>query len=222
MDNFIKNYDLFIFDLDDTIVKTENFHYDAWLLTLKNYINSEFTFTYDFFCSKFHSTITNNNSIKEYLENELNLNNYEEIIRFKNDIYLNIINNNIISLIDGCDKLINLIIENKKQFVIITNSLKSHIDYFSELFPILKNSSKNYYREILNFKKPHPQCYQMVLKDFPNKQMVGFEDSITGIQAITQIPEIYTYFINSNDYIHFEYIINNYKVTQINNYLDLL
>jgi beta-phosphoglucomutase-like phosphatase (HAD superfamily) len=222
MVDLIQNNDLFIFDLDDTIVKTEKFHYEAWLTTLKNFISKDFTITYDFFCSKFHATIKNNNSIKEYLVNELELINYEEIINFKNDKYISIINKNKINLIEGCDKLMNLIINNKKQFVIVTNSLKCQIDYFSELFPILKKSSKNYYREIIKLKKPNPECYKMVLNDFPNKQMVAFEDSITGIQAITQIPEIYTYFINSIDYIHFEYIINNYRVTHINNYLDLL
>jgi beta-phosphoglucomutase-like phosphatase (HAD superfamily) len=221
MNNLIKNYDLFIFDLDDTIVKTEILHYEAWLFTLKNFISQEFTFTYEYFCLKFHATINNINSIKHYLENELNLNNYEEVINFKNNKYLKIIKKKNISLIDGCEILMDLIINNGKQFVIVTNSLKCQIDYFSELFPILKKSSKNYYREIINLKKPNPECYQMVLKDFPNKRMVGFEDSITGIQAITQLPKIETYFINSKNYVYYEYIINNYKVNQINNYLDL-
>ena len=33
--NIFKTYDLFIFDLDDTLVKTEEYHYDAWLKTLQ-------------------------------------------------------------------------------------------------------------------------------------------------------------------------------------------
>jgi hypothetical protein len=52
--------------------------------------------------------------------------------------------------------------------------------------------------------------------------MVGFEDSITGIQSITQVPEIFTYFINTYEYIHYEYILKNYNVIQINDYLELI
>ena len=109
-----------------------------------------------------------------------------------------------------------------KKFVIVSNSLKQHIDFFSELFPILKNSSKNYYREILVNRKPHPECYLKVISDFPNMKMVGFEDSITGIHSITSAFDIFTYFINTPDYHHYDYIINNYPITLITNYLQLL
>jgi beta-phosphoglucomutase-like phosphatase (HAD superfamily) len=112
------------------------------------------------------------------------------------------------------------IINLNKEFVIVSNSLKSNIDFFSELFPILKKSSKNYYREILKNKKPNPECYLTVIRDFPSRKMIGFEDSITGIHAITAVPEIKTMFINTSDYYHYDYIMKNYDVTNITNYND--
>ena len=220
MERLIEKYDLFIFDLDDTIVKTEKYHYESWLKTLKRFVGSDFYINYEDFCSKFHSMIEN--SIRTYLVNELKLSNYDDVIKTKNELYFEIIKNNNISLLNGCDKFLNKIIDKNKEFVIVSNSLKCHIDLFSEMFPILKKSSKNYYREILTNKKPHPECYQKVLIDFSNRQMVGFEDSITGIQSITQVPEIFTYFINTYEYIHYEYILKNYNVIQINDYLELI
>ena len=98
---------------------------------------------------------------------------------------------------------------------------REKIVFFSELFPILKKSSKNYSRELFKIKKPNPECYFKVLDDFPNMRKVGFEDSITGIHAITQIPEITTYYINKSNYVHHEYILNNYKVKHINDYKEL-
>ena len=124
-----------------------------------------------------------------------------------------------LTLLEGCQQFIEQIILHNKQFVIVSNSLKQHIDFFSELFPILKNSSKNYYREILVNRKPHPECYLKVISDFPNMKMVGFEDSITGIHSITSVPEIFTYFINTPNYYHYNYIINNYSVIHIINYI---
>jgi beta-phosphoglucomutase-like phosphatase (HAD superfamily) len=223
MDELINNYDLFIFDLDDTIVKTEKYHYEAWLLTLKHFLNdNSFNFSFNFYCSKFHSFECD--SIQKYLINELKIKNYDESIKFKNDMYLKIINKNRsnICLVDGFEFFLNKILENNKQFVIVSNSPKIHIELFSDFFPLLKKSSKNYYREILNNKKPNPECYQIVVKEFPNKRMVGFEDSITGIHSITQVDDIsLVYFINTQDYNYYKYIINNYHVKQINNYLEI-
>jgi beta-phosphoglucomutase-like phosphatase (HAD superfamily) len=61
-------------------------------------------------------------------------------------------------------------------------------------------------------KKPNPECYLKVLEDFSDiKNIIGFEDSITGIQAMTSVPKIQTVFINSSDYYYYDYIINNYN-----------
>ena len=105
----------------------------------------------------------------------------------------------------------SLVLIYNKKFVIVSNSLKQHIDFFSELFPILKNSSKNYYREILVNRKPHPECYLKVISDFPNMKMVGFEDSITGIHAMSQVPDIDVSFINTENYYYYNDIIKIYS-----------
>jgi beta-phosphoglucomutase-like phosphatase (HAD superfamily) len=164
------------------------------------------------------------NNIQNYLKNDLYISNVNEVIHLKNTIYFDMINDekHDIHLLDGCQQFIEQVLLHNKKFVIVSNSLKQHIDFFSELFPILKNSSKNYYREILVNRKPHPECYLKVISDFPNMSMVGFEDSITGIHSITTAPNIFTYFINTPDYHHYNYIINNYPVISINSYLQLL
>jgi len=219
MDYFVNKYDLFIFDLDDTLVKTEKFHYNAWLYTLKEVLSDDFYIDYNYFISKFHSNKIDN--IKSYLTNELLIENYEDVIKKKNTYYLEFINcekNNIL-LIEGAVELLETIINSNKKFVIVSNSLKSNIDYFSEIFPILKKSSKNYYRELFTNKKPDPECYLKVVSDFKNYRMVGFEDSITGIHAMAQIKNIDTFFINKSNYYYYSYIIENYKLSKtLDNY----
>jgi beta-phosphoglucomutase-like phosphatase (HAD superfamily) len=137
-----------------------------------------------------------------------------KLINQKNVMYLELLEQekDNLSLIDGSEELLINIIKNNKQFVIVSNSLKSNIDFFSNLFPILKLSSKNYYREMFTNKKPNPECYLKVLSDFPHiNNIIGFEDSITGIQAMTSVPKIQTVFINTPDYYHYNYITDNYK-----------
>lgn len=220
--NIINSFDLFIFDLDDTLVKTEEIHYKAWLITLQRFTNKKFYISENEFCSIFHSNTQNN--IQNYLMSLLNIEKCDHIIEFKNKTYLEIINQkkNDIKMIDGCQDFLNKIIENNKEFVIVSNSLKIHIDFFIELFPILEKSSKNYYREMFQKLKPNSECYLKVLHDFPNKKIIGFEDSITGVHAMTQIPDIISYYINSDKYFHHNYILGNYNVIYIKNYYDLL
>ena len=216
------SYDLYIFDLDDTIVKTEHLHYDAWIKTLKHFISEHFYITKNFFLSKFHCIKPD--TIVKYLSEELNIPNYQDAINYKNEVYYKLINEkkHTFNLIDGLEKYLKNIINLNKEFVIVSNSLKSNIDFFSDLFPILKKSSKNYYREIMKNKKPNPECYLTVLQDFPSRRMIGFEDSITGIHAITAVPEIKTMFINTSEYYHYDYIMKNYNITNIQDYNNLV
>ena len=220
MNNIFENFDLFVFDLDDRLIKTEEYHYTAWLKTIKLFLNDKFTFSYEDFCSTFHSI--KQDSIKNYLVNDLKLENYDDIIKTKNKLYYELINvnKNELNMVDGADKFIQEILNKNKKFVIVTNSPKEQLDFFSDLFTILKNSTKNYYREMFKNKKPNPECYLKVIDDFPNERIVGFEDSITGIHAMTNA-NIDTYYISNPNYYHNNYILNNYKVIQINNYFNL-
>jgi len=222
MNNIIKEYDLFIFELDDTIITTENYHYSAWLKVLKNRIDINFSISFEYFCEKFHSK--DPESIKKYIINQLNLENYDDIVIEKQNTYLNILEENInnLKLIDGLEDFLKLILKYDKKFVIVSNSFKSSIDFFINKFPILQKSSKNYYREMFSFKKPNPECYLKVIDDFPNTRKIGFEDSITGIEALVKSKLITSVFINTPKYIHYNYIINNYQnIIPITDYSEL-
>jgi HAD superfamily hydrolase (TIGR01509 family) len=214
---YIFNYDLFIFDLDDTLIKTELMHYEAWFKVLKEEINN-FEMDFTLYCQKFHSI--ENDFIKKYFEEELKLTNYIDLTNKKIYYYNELIKQNDIKFIDGADNFINKIIENNKKFVIVTNSSKYSVDIIINKLPLLKKANKIYYKEMFVNKKPNPECYIKVINDFCNyKKIIGFEDSLTGIQAITQVKEIKPIFINSTNYYHYNYIINKYKTEFINNYI---
>jgi len=209
-------YDLYVFDLDDTLIKTEYYHYISW----KTVLNADFT--YDYFISKFHSNRENN--IHSVLTSDFNIQDCGNIIEQKKTFYLNYIekHKNHIHMIDGAEEFLNRIIKNGKIFIIVSNSPKSQIDYYCQLFPILQKSSKNYYSEMFQKKKPNPECYLNVVRDFPNLKTVGFEDSITGIHSMTQVKEIDTVFINTSDYYYYNYILQEYNIiSSIINYTNI-
>jgi beta-phosphoglucomutase-like phosphatase (HAD superfamily) len=212
MVNIIDVYDLFIFDLDDTLVKTETYHYEAWLNVIRKNIDSNFYFDFCIYCSIFHSSKIDN--IKKYLKNELHIEDVESIIKEKNNYYLSLIHENKdkLKLIDGVLELLTNIINNNKKFIIVSNSTQQNLDFFCGVFPILNKCSKKYYGELLNYKKPDPKCYIKVIEEFQNSKIVGFEDSITGIHAMANVKDIDTIFINNKAYFHYDYIIENYNI----------
>jgi beta-phosphoglucomutase len=213
----ILDHELFIFDLDDTLVKTEKLHYIAW----KQVLQLEFEF--DFFISKFHSMKPNN--IQNYLQNDLKIKNYNDIIQQKNKIYMQLLydKKHEIHMIEGAESLLQKIIQKNKQFVIVSNSPKEQVNFFCELFPILQKSVKNYYREMFSKRKPDPECYLQVIRDFPEKKMIGFEDSITGIHALSGTNQkIDIVFINLPEYYYYNFIMENYLLKfVIKNYINI-
>ena len=211
MDNIIDNYDLFIFDLDNTIIETEKYHYNAWLETIRNNINVNFNISFEYFCEKFHSK--DPESIQKYLENQLNLNNYNDLIKEKNKIYFNLINynNKKLNLINNIEIFIELIIKNNKKFIIVTSSLENTIKFFFELFPILTKCEKYYCREMFIDKKISNEVFNKINFDYPNEKKIGFEYNITSLHSLYQTRNIKTVFVNSESYIHYNYIIKNYS-----------
>jgi beta-phosphoglucomutase-like phosphatase (HAD superfamily) len=133
MTSFINKYDLFIFDMNNCIIDLEKYHYKAWLITLQNIFGTEFILSYDYFCENFHPK--DSDCINTFLLKLLN--NYDivypsginKIMNDKNKIYLDLLSQekDNIKLIDGVDNIINLIINNNKKFIIISDTFKSNL-----------------------------------------------------------------------------------------------
>lgn len=219
----IWQYDLYIFDLDDTLVKSENYHYNAWIQTLRNRLNdNSFNLLYNEFCEIFHSK--NLTNIRDYVSEllKINFDDFLLVSKQKNETYIQLLTESYdkLELIDGAEIFLNNILKLNKKFVIVSNSPLNNIIFYLERFPLLANASKLYYREMFTNRKPHPECYQMVLSDWPElEKKIGFEDSITGIMALIQVPEIIPVFINLKTYAHYDTIINsNENLLTIENY----
>lgn len=225
INNLISNiwtYDLYIFDLDDTLVKSEYYHHNAWIQILRNQLNDiSFNLSYNEFCEIFHSK--NPTNIRDYVSNLLKIT-YDEFLlvsKQKNEKYIELLTESYdkLELIDGTEKFLHNILKLNKKFVIVSNSPLNNITFYLNRFPILSNASKLYYREMFINRKPHPECYQMVLADWPELKKIGFEDSITGIMALIQVDDITPVFINSETYAHYNTIINlKENLIIINNY----
>jgi len=76
-----EKYDIFFFELNNAIVDIEKYQYFAWLKTLN------MNFSFEYFCNKFHPK--DFDSIRYFLLNKLNLNNYGffDFIKYSSENY---------------------------------------------------------------------------------------------------------------------------------------
>ena len=222
MKNYINKYDLFIFDLNNAIVNVEEYHYKAWVKTLQEK-NIENYFTFEYFCEIFHSN--NSDSINSFL-NKLELYDYESIIKTKNKNYLMILKENKanIKLINGFEKIIKLIIDNNKKFIIISDSYNDNSEYIMSLYPILKKNYMIYYRDIFN-KKVNSEYYNDIYEQcyLKFKNIIYFTYYIIVIDSLynKDINIIYINTLFYND-IYYNIIKDKYKnILCIKNYNEL-
>ena len=209
-------FDLFIFDLDDTLIQTEDFHYSAWVNVLSTFKNFSLkgALSRDTFFQIFHS-LHNPHDIESYLSSFDLPVSYQELKILKKNEYIRILQNNDLQMTKGAHSLILNIINHNKKFVIVTNTSYDILSIVLLKFPILLLASKLYYSSPHVLPKPNSQCYMNVVNDFPLLSKVAFEDSLIGIHALSQVSEITPFFINNEQYYYKPYILSNYHISFI-------
>jgi len=213
----IKEYDLFIFDFDGTIIDTELYHYQAW----KNVLNKEiidFNLSEDNYFRMNHHLDTN--TFRNFLKDKYELHNYDKLYKQKGIEYKKLIEHHELEYMDNIISFFKLIKKHNKELVMVTNSSKFTINLFLNKYSELNVFDEIYTKENFKHRKPNPECYQFIVQKYKNKKMIGFEDSLVGIHALCQVKEIDAFHIlNKNmHYYYNDYIKENYNITQIKNY----
>jgi len=209
MENIL-NYNLFVFDFDGTIMDTEKTHSRAWEIVLSKHMDKEIIINMSDYQKYFHSLI------KDYSKNYLNIiysikyEDYDILYKLKQNMYEELIKIEDIKLIDGVEYFLNYLINNNKKFIIVSNTSKKFIDFYSLKYPILKNTYKIYTKELFVNRKPNPECYLYIVNEFKNYKIIGFEDSLTGINALYQV-NITPVLIYDKEYYYNNLILEKYK-----------
>jgi D-arabinose 5-phosphate isomerase GutQ/beta-phosphoglucomutase-like phosphatase (HAD superfamily) len=199
------DFDLFVFDFDGTIMDTEKIHCKAWEVVLSNEIGLHNYQKY------FHSLIKDYSKHYLHLFYNIKYEDYDHLYKLKQDKYEELIKSENIELIKGVYYFLNYLIQKNKKFVIVSNTSKKFIDYYSIKYPILNNAFKIYTKELFIHKKPNPECYLKIVNEFKNDKIIGFEDSLVGIHALFQVDQITPVLIYNEDYYYKNHMIEKYN-----------
>lgn len=189
--SWVKDFDLFLFDLDGLLVNTENIHYQAYINMLDR---RGFKLDWSFlkFCEVAHF---DDQSLKEgvyaifpnLLEQEAN---WDVLRNEKNRIYIDLLRSSKIELMPGVEKLLSELEKQNIKRCVVTNSSKPMTDMMIAKQTGLKSIPYWITREDYIFSKPNPDSYLHAISLYGKKgdRIIGFEDSLRGLKALIKTP----------------------------------
>lgn len=186
--DWIYKFDLFLFDFDGLLVNTEHLHYQAYINMLSQR-GCQIDWDFSKFCSLAH---LNSDALKQqiYAEFPFLEPDWKILYEEKKQIYFDLIHSGKIELMEGVSSLLKALQEASIRSCVVTNSLFEQIQAIRSQHPILKTIPHWITREDYERPKPHPDGYLRAIELYgkAGDRIIGFEDSIRGLQALRQTP----------------------------------
>ncbi|MBS0616111.1 MAG: HAD family phosphatase [Verrucomicrobia bacterium] len=182
---WIKNFDLFLFDMDGLLVNTEELHYQAYkeMLRRRGYDLSWDLMRY------FQAAHIGEGNIAEHLYREFpELRDFEwgTLYAEKRAILSDSLKKGALQLMPGVEPLLKALSENKIESCVVTHSRALDVELIRSQLPVLQLIPHWLTREDYEHPKPHPAGYLKAKSLFlrPEGRVIGFEDTYRGLNAL--------------------------------------
>lgn len=190
MFRWINAFQLFLFDFDGLLVNTEHLHYQAYINMLRIH-GYDLDWSFGAFCEKAH---LNAEALKEALYAKFpDLDrNWDLLYKEKKEHYLELISSGKVALMPGVEPLLQALEEAKIRRCVVTNSPLEQIALIRSKIKALQTIPKWITRENYLSPKPHPESYLRAIELYGEKgdKIIGFEDSLRGIEALKNTPAL--------------------------------
>lgn len=187
---WISRFQLFLFDFDGLLVNTEHLHFQAYINMLaQRGFKLEWSFAK--WCEMAH---LNAEALREGLYAEFpDLEpNWALLYAEKKQAYFDLISSGKVELMPGVERLLKELAKAGIRRCVVTNASLPQVKIISSHISILKTIEHWVTREDYENPKPSPDSYLRAIQLYgkPGDKIIGFEDSIRGIQALKQTPAL--------------------------------
>ncbi|NGX27511.1 MAG: Phosphorylated carbohydrates phosphatase [Chlamydiae bacterium] len=179
---WMKQFDLFLLDLDGLLVDTEPLHFAAYQTLCKRH-GYELPWNLQEYLGIAHAS---SGGLQKAIHPHLGEESWNVLYQEKKRIYLELLHSGEIALLPGVEAFLGELLENRVKRCVATNSCKEQVETIKDALPILKTIPVWITREDYENPKPAPDAYLKALELLadPGDRMIGFEDSLRGIQAL--------------------------------------
>lgn len=183
---WMKDYQLFLFDFDGLLVNTEQVHFEAYKqMCLRRGFVLDWDYSKFCFAAHFESMGLRDQIYAQFPRLYEIEPLWEVLYAEKKQIYLELLKKNV-QLMPGVEEILLFLKEADLKSCVVTNSPSEQIEVIRRQNPLL-NVIRNWMtREQYHLPKPHPESYLKAIEMYAKKEdrIIGFEDSPKGLQAL--------------------------------------
>jgi len=185
---WIQDFQLFLFDFDGLLVNTERLHYQAYI-DMMAARGHRLRWSFLRFCEVAH---LNASGLREALYSEfpdLSLD-WPTLYEEKKRAYYELVSAGKVELMPGAEALLIELDKASIRRCVATNSFLDQIELIRSKIPLLQTIPHWITRENYEKQKPDPDAYLKAIELYgkPGDRIIGFEDSIRGLQALQGTP----------------------------------
>jgi len=187
---WIQDFQLFLFDFDGLLVNTEHLHCQAYInMMAKRGYKLEWNLMRFFEIAHRSSAAIREAIYAEFPDLDPD---WKTLYEEKKKAYFDLVASGKVELMPGAEKLLLALEKANIRRCVVTNSFLEQIRAISAQHKVLKTIPHWITREDYEKQKPHPESYLRAIQIHgkPGDRIIGFEDSIRGLQALQGTPAL--------------------------------
>ncbi len=185
--NWIYNFQLFLLDFDGLLVDTEELQFAAYVRMCRNR-GYELNWSFEKFCSIAHKSSTGMKEAiyRTFPELEKEEPDWSCLHREKKAAYLQLLSESSPRLMPSVAPFLEALQKAGIKRCVVTNSPYDQVCLIKRSIPLLQTIPLWITRELYDLPKPAPDAYRkaVALLAEDGDQVIGFEDSLRGLQAL--------------------------------------
>lgn len=187
MFKWIHEYDLILFDFDGLLVNTEELHFAAYQAMCRARGHTLPWSLEQFFSAAHLSAEGLKTAIyKEFPALYQQEPRWEVLYAEKKQAYMRLLQEGRLALMPGVEPLLKALKQANIARCVVTNSTHEQVECIKSIITELKSIPHWVTREQYSKPKPDSECYRLAMSKYghPGAQVIGFEDSLRGYQAL--------------------------------------